>query len=378
MKQLRQLGRYPLLVLATLFLLGTFVWDMTAPHREYSELENRYLRQRPAFSLTSLFENAYTLKYEEFVNDQFVARDGWITLKSLAESALGKIENNGIAYGKKGYLFEKANALDESRLQKNIGYLQAFTEKTAGTPVTVAIAPNAHEVLGDLVPAGLGNLPQAAYIRQVYEQTAGAAHLDLQAALTAHSSEYIFYRTDHHWTTLGAYYAYADYARSKGLEPVDIARLAPLRHRTEGFYGTHYSKAKLFGAKADSLDYYDIPITSVTIDGKEKPGLYDLEKLPLRDKYAAFIWGNNGVTVIKSQNNAAPGQKPSRVLLVKDSYGNSFAPFLTYNYDEVWVLDLRFVQSIGDLMTQNSFDDILVLYNFASFVQDTNLSKLRY
>ena len=84
--------------------------------------------------------------------------------------------------------------------------------------------------------------------------------------------------------------------------------------------------------------------------------------------------------MIKSDNNLRKEEgKTSRILLIKDSYGNSFAPFLTYQYDEVYVVDLRSIPvKMSEFLAENEFDDVLILYNFMNFSSDTNLAKLRY
>lgn len=153
--------------------------------------------------------------------------------------------------------------------------------------------------------------------------------MDFTDALSRHSDEYIYYRTDHHWTTLGAYYAYAEYVRSLGMESAELSQLEG--QEVSGFYGTYFSKAKKFNAIPDTITYYPIPDAGVTVDGEEKDGFYDLEKFQVRDKYAAFLWGNNGYTVLKSGvRTPAEGESPSRILVIKDSYANSFVPFLLY------------------------------------------------
>lgn len=103
--------------------------------------------------------------------------------------------------------------------------------------------------------------------------------------------------------------------------------------------------------------------------------MYDMEKWDQHNKYDAFLWSNNDLTIIRSQNNLNHEEgKTTRILLIKDSYGNSFAPFLTYSYDEVWVVDPRFLMTpMSELMTQNTFDDVLILYNFKSFAEDSNI-----
>ena len=124
------------------------------------------------------------------------------------------------------------------------------------------------------------------------------------------------------------------------------------------------------------IEWFDPAVEQVTIDGEEVNGLHDLQKFEERDKYGAFLRGNNGLTVIKS--SAGPGDG-SRILVIKDSYGNSFVPYLLYNYDEVQVVDLRAMAGkMSDLLAENDYDDILLLYSFMNFASDQNIPKLRY
>ena len=122
MKKWKELAGKPVIWLFALFILGFTGWDLLTPDREMSEMENRVLQQKPSLTLSTLFakgDKAYSQRYEKYINDQFALRDQWITLKSRAESVLAKIENNGIAYGKDGYLFEKVVSVDEENLADN-------------------------------------------------------------------------------------------------------------------------------------------------------------------------------------------------------------------------------------------------------------------
>ncbi len=376
---IKNIIKYPLLLLFFLFMAGMFIADMITPPTASSEMENRPLKQRPDFSLEELWANEYTLEYEEFVNDQFVGRDGWITTKSIAESALQKIENNGIAYGSDGYMFEKYVNLDSEQLSKNIGYVGEFLELHPELNVTLGIIPNSYEVLTEKTPTAFVNLPQAPLIDEIYSgvKAENLQTIDILSTLVPHAGEYIYYRTDHHWTTDGAYYTYAAFCDAVGKSAVDKEVLTPLMTEEQDFYGTYYSKAKLYNAVPDTITWYDIPTTSVEIVGIEDAQLYDMDKFDTRDKYGAFLYGNNGLTVIKSATNQTEGDG-SKILLIKDSYGNSFAPYLCYNYDEVWVVDLRHVLEIASILEQNEFEDVLIMYNYMNFVEDTNLAKLRY
>ncbi|MBR5559178.1 MAG: hypothetical protein IKU72_02910 [Oscillospiraceae bacterium] len=377
---LKKVVRYPLLCLFVVFLVFVFCMDMTSTNRKFSEMENRVLNQRPKLTVEKLVANEYTMEYEEYVNDQFIWRDRWITMKSISESVLQKIENNGVSFGKEGYLFEKYTSLNRQQLEKNLNFVNEYLEKYPDQHVTLAVIPNSYEVLSDKIPSAFPNVAQKPLIDEMYSRIDGEnlSKLELLKPLQEHSGEYIYYRTDHHWTTLGAYYAYAEYVQSQGMTPVDLSQFKAYAKEQPDFYGTYHSKAKLYNAQPDVITWYDLPVADVNIDGKEYDGMYDLSKLDIRDKYASFLWGNHGLTKIVVNEGV---ENPKRVMLIKDSYGNSLAPFLTANYDEVWVVDLRHVFSLSAVLQQageEPFDDVLLMYNYMNFVQDTNLAKLRY
>lgn len=380
------LKQYPLLILFAVFLLVVGVVDMIVSNRTFSEMENRYLAKRPPLTFTSLVskqeDRKFSNLYEKYINDQFVGRDTWINLKSVSESALGKIENNGIVYGKNNQLFTKRMTVDNWRFEKNTGFLTEFLTMYAGkSPITIGIIPNSDGVYGDLMPVGYHPVDQKVYIEKLYGSLPEtAAKLNLLPALASDKQSYIYYRTDHHWTTRGAFDAYRALADSKGLKAATFESLESLARDVSDYYGSYYNKCKLLSAKPDTITWYEIPFTSITIDGEEKPTLNNNEKWAAHDKHAAFLWDNNGMTVIKSENNLnRVPDKTSRVLLIKDSFGNCFAPFLTYSYDEVYVADLRHLkEKMSELMNRMEFDDILVLYSFENFSSDTNLANLTY
>lgn len=376
---MKNIRKYPLVFIFFLFLLGYMVFDISCSSKAVSELENRELAQRPKFTLSSFYQNKFSPKYEDYINDQFVLRDQWISLKSRLEKMLGKIENNGIMYGEDGFMFQHYPAADLERIETNTRFINEFVEKYPDLSVTMAIIPNAYTIYPEKVPQGAGQVDQAKATEEILRQLSDSIRtLDMFSPLAENKGEYLFYRTDHHWTTLGAYYGYSKFCEEKGWKPVSLDAIA--KTEINDFYGTYFSKSKLYNAVADTITYYDIPIERITIDDKEVSGLYDLEKFQERDKYAAFLWGNHGVTVIQSKNNLQKEKgKTSKILIIKDSYGNCFSPFLTYQYDEVYIVDLRAMpMKMSEFLEENEFDDALILYNFMNFATDTNLAKLRY
>lgn len=369
---MKKLAPHILTVLFAACIWGFFVADLLLPDRAFSDLENRPLAQSPAISARSLISNTYTLKYEEYVNDQFVGRDRWITVKSLGESALGKLSNNGVVYGGEGQLFEEAIALDDAQLTRNMGFIRDFARRYEGSPIILTVVPNSYAVLEDRLPAGFPAIDQQGIIETWYRELSAEPLevCDVLPALRAGAGDYIYYRTDHHWTTLGAELACRELADHLGRERMELAALEA--HEVPQFYGTYYSKAKNWNALPDVITWYDVPVRSVTIDGAAADGLYDHEMWDQRDKYAAFLRGNNGLTVIESDTPGARG----RILIFKDSYGNCLAPLLTRSFSEIHVVDLRYYNDVASLMGENQYDAIWVLYNFSTLTTDQNLFKL--
>ena len=377
---MKKLFKHPLLVLFAVFIVGFTVLDCVTPTRTHSEFESN-LSQMPKFTLKTLLNGKFTADYESYVNDQFLLRDEWITLKSYIETVFGKVENNGVIYGKDGYLFEKLTSYDEARLKLNIEAVQKFCEKYPELSVKFALIPNSYEVLSDKLPISSPVLDQQELINNIYSQVSSSENIDIMSSLKAHNSDYIYYKTDHHWTTLGAYYAYEKLCDTLGINKVEINRLT--ENTVEDFYGTYFSKAKSFTIKPDIIKYYDVnasmAIMSVDPSGKFVPEtsfgtLYDEGKFHTRDKYSAFIYSNNGLSVITNNGE----YEKERLLVIKDSYSNSLIPFLSTDYKEIVVVDLRYIFNISMVIEQYDFDDVLIMYNVSTFTGDVDIAKLKY
>ena len=371
----KSLKPYPVVLLFFVFLFGFMVLDMLWPKREKSELENRPLQQVPAFSWRALFNNEWTADYGDYVKDQFAFRDAWIDLKARSEYFLGKTENGDVIFAPDEdgtMMFTKFYSLgnNESSYLANAQAVASFAQRHEGK-VTFLLAPSASVIYKDKLPAGVPLADEESYLDNIFEVTAPyARNLDLRQLFREHADEYIYYRTDHHWTTQGAYLAYEEFCRQLGLTPFDTA--AHTAVEVEEFYGTSYSKSRLWNAVPDTLTYYPLDnAMTVEVAGETKgetEGMYNLSALDTRDKYSAFLWGNNGYSVIE-------GDGEGSVLVVKDSYGNCFTPFLTANYAQIGVVDLRYWPGNIEQLAEE-YDQILILYNFQSFYKDVGIRKL--
>ena len=371
--------QYPVLLAFGLFFLGLFVLDLVTPDRAYSELENTTLTQRPKLTAVSVDGlNNYFTNYTKYVKDQVFGRDQWISLQSLAETTLfQKTQSGGILLGREHRMFARRYRVlptEERVWNKNLAAVQSLGERYPGK-VSFMLVPSASVLYPEDLPLAAPQMDEEGRIDEAQAALPAVQFLRVTDALRAHKDEYLYYRTDHHWTTLGAYYAYEQFCEAQGLTPFD--RSAHPVETAENFYGTHYSKARTWNAEPDTITWYDLQnrltIWNVTAPGQPtegtQTGLYDTGKLDVYDKYAMFLHGNNGLSRVE-------GDGTGKILVIKDSYANSFVPYLTANYAAIDVVDFRnYNYGLDQLIADNDYDAILVLYSYSSFTSDPYLYR---
>lgn len=354
-------------------IVSLSIVSLISNDKEFSELENRKLKTSVAFSIKNFLDGSFQKEYEKYINDQFPLRDKWISLKSMNEYVLGKIENNGIIYGSNGELFEKFDSLNEERLKNNVEVINNFAEKYYDK-VSLMIIPNSYEIYKESLPMGSPIIRQEEIIDKIYDFSSFTNNVDVMKELLDNKNSYIYYKTDHHWTTYGAYLAYCNFIDSINENRVDLENFQKVE--LPNFYGSYYSKAKPFNIKPDIMTYYDFDNSTMEIVGdKIYDSIYDYSKETLRDKYSLFLYGNNPLTIIKNNNI----KNNKKILVIKDSFGNSLVPFLTQNYEEIHIIDLRhFGNRLSNYLEENDFDNILIIYNFINLATDNNILRLKY
>jgi len=365
-----------LLVLVFGFTAITFV----SPERTFSDNENRVLATMPEFSWKALFSGEFMADYETYITDQFFMRDDWIRLKTIAEIVLNKQDINGVYISKDGYLIERHenSKVDFEMLEKSKDRLVQFVEKHVGRlgadHIKVMLVPTASEILTDKLPPFATGFDQNGMLDEIYSRLPEGTALDVREALKAHADEYIFYKTDHHWTTLGAFYAYQEFCKAMGFEVPELSEVQQTVV-SEDFLGTVHSKLNLNISK-DTMSVFTLPNTptkfSVTVDLTGKfDTLYVDKYLSMKDKYSYYLDGNHGLTEIMS-NSEGKGT----LLIIKDSYSHCFAPMTVGNYEKVYMVDFRyFNMPISQFMMQYRVTDVLVLYNAVTFATDVNSGK---
>jgi hypothetical protein len=360
-----------LIFLAVFSLLPAF-W----PDRAFSEAENRMLQQKPPLTWDNLISGKFSLAAEKYLDDQFVFRDLWVSVKSAAELVLQKKDNNGVYFGKDGYLLQKPAVLKEEMLAENIACVNRFAESIPAR-VYFLPAPSSVQILHDRLPRFAEPRQKLEQLYLIREQLASNIHfIDTTAALDAHKEEYIYYKTDHHWTSRGAYYAYREAGRVMGFAPLDLNDFL-IEQACDDFYGTLYAKSGHRFVQPDAIELFKskkkFSCRVEYVQEKRTAGsFYATEHLQKKDKYAVFLDGNHPLIRIKAQNDT--GRK---LLVVKDSYANTLVPFLANHYEEIHMIDLRHYNApLAPYIEQYGLSEILFLYNSLSFGEDPSLRKL--
>lgn len=366
-------GSGAVLALFSAFVLGFSLYNVVAPKRTTSELENRRLAQMPTFCWSALLDGSWFGDFATYLQDQVAFRDGWINLESAVDNILfAKVEENDILLGKDGWMFTKlfATGGDYAQLQTNTAAVAEFAARHPGQ-VTFLLAPSASVIYPEMLPVGAPMLDENALLDEVFAEVSPFAQVvDLRETFRADKGEYLYFKTDHHWTPLGAYRAYEQFCALQGLTPFDRASHEAVT--VPNFLGTHYLSTRRWNVQPDEITYYplDNPMTIYEITGEAQftplrtESLINTDKFATYDKYAAFLDGNNGYSVIE-------GNGVGSILVVKDSYANSFVPYLTANYAKIGVIDLRsFAYGLDSTIELESYDQVLILYNFQTFQSD--------
>lgn len=357
------------------FLAVLFFANAVTPDKTFSQLENRNLAQSPEASWDTIGSGEFMSDYETYVTDQFVGRDGWIAAKAWAERLVGKQENNSVYFCDNSTLITRYDAPDETLVADNVNYVNKFAEK-AGVPVYFGLIPGTATVWADRLPEGAPNYDQKAVIDMAYA-SAAVNTIDLYTPLMEHKGEDIFYRTDHHWTSLGAYYGYTAVISALGQGAIPLTDYVKTTV-SEDFYGTVFSSSGVRWVEPDVMDTYvpedGITVTSHTYNTSGQPveeprELYVESYLEVKDKYSMYLGGQQSLGVVTTPNTDKP-----KLLIIRDSYSDSLVPFLTPHFSEIHLIDPRYYkQSPAQYIEQHGIDAAMVLYSVPNFTSDKNL-----
>ena len=358
-----------------IFILAVLIINFIVPDKGFSQKENRVLASRPAISVSQLTSGKFADGYETYVNDQFFLRDWWITLRAASQRILGNTKENGVFLGKNGYLMEDFTAPSQERLNRTVNAMADFAARHSELPQYALIAPNAVNILSDKLPALAAATDQNPSLDATASalEKAGVTFVDVRDTLSQHKEDNIYYHTDHHWTTQGAYFAYLQLAKVLGINSSSISYdKLPV---SKSFQGTLSAKSGFRASKKEEMDVFlprdEVPSSVVNYvdEQKKTASFYDTSQLETRDKYAMFFGGNHSKVVITT-----PTEENRTLLIIKDSYANSLVPFLAPFYRKIVLVDPRyFYDDLEELIQVEEIQEVLYLYNANTFYADTSL-----
>ena len=355
-------------------VLSLSVYLLASPKKEFSENENRYLAKFPSFSARTLLSGEYTESLGDWLADHFPQRDFFVGLKSGVEIASGRKEINHVYVAQDDYLIE--SYAEPQNTERITDTLVSFYDKidTRKVDVDLMLVPTAVTIYNDKLPAHAPLSDQTTTASAIYD-ACGIPAVDCTDRLFEGTARgQLYYRTDHHWTTLGAYCGYLAYCDAKKMTPVSLESLTA-QTVTDTFAGTLYSKVNDYSHPKDTITIYTNPADDLTVTyvdtGEVTDSLYNLDYAAEKDKYSLFL--NNIHPLVVIENSTAASQ--DALMLIKDSYANSMVPFLAHHYKKIYVLDTRYYRDgpSSFLAEHGDITDVLLLYNMNTLDGDTGI-----
>ena len=358
-------------------IIVNFIW----PKQTFSQEENRMLATIPRFSFESFVNGDYLNGVNDYINDHFAFRNIYLKLNSWWEvSVMGKKENNGVYIGKDGYLFEKFKYGEEEKekVKNNVSAISNFAEtmQEINIPTYFVLVPNSIYINSDKLPKNVEVPDQEEIINTVNSNVKNTKNINVTSALKEENKiKPLYFKTDHHMNSDGAYVVYREFCNTANVQPVQIKDFNKITV-TNDFLGTFDSKAQLINQTPDEIFVYENEINTnikeAIYDKETTKSIFNDEFLTGKDKYSYFLNGNNSKAIIKTKvdNN-------KKLLVIKDSYAHIMSQFLCENYSEVHFLDPRYTNfDYKEYVQENGITDVLFLYNVSNFATDTNLKLL--
>ena len=386
-------------IIFILAVLGLAVYHVVTPDLSYSAEEKRALEQMPDLSLQSVTSGSFMERAEDYLQDQFPLRAQAMTLKTGTQLLLGKRESQGVYYSEDDRLMERFDGMDAENYAETVAALRDFAERNPGPEYYFLMVPNAVWRYPGLLPKGAETEDQSAFIDAFYAEISDVmTTVDVRQEFRAYKpSEDLYYRTDHHWTTDGAYLAAKKvFAEIKARDTVVpekgsawnyklplLGEMPEFRKKVvkNDFAGSLIAESGFPLRTADWIAVYlpeekDGEKILYTVDYGQGEGksasCYDASKLDTDNAYEIFFGGNH--PLIEIETSLASTRS---ILIVKDSYANAFIPFLIPEYRHLTIVDPRYYyDNIDFLMTSGGYQEVLFLYNVNTFSKDTALKTV--
>ena len=358
------------------FLATALVLFLVLPRQDFSEKEKRYLAEAPKLTWQELASGAFGEEVETYLADHVPGRDFFVGLSAYYDLLSNRQVTKEVYRAEGGRLVEPPIRWNPAAVQTNMDAINRFAE-AAGRPVDLMLVPSAGFCLEDTIEGLADPYTDSQMIRDIYAMAGEKVDtVDLIAAFTeVQDPEALFYRTDHHWTSLGAYAAYQTYMEL--LDRDYLTRDAFTVESFDGFYGSTYSRSGLWLTKGESVELWNAGGSFRVTNGESETVSNDLfyrQRLEELDKYTVYLDGNH--SLVRIENTEAQGK--GKLLVIRDSYANCLGTFLAHSYESVVLVDLRYYKNpVSELLAAEEFTDVLICYSLGNFMTDTNMIFLR-
>ena len=355
-----------IVVMLALFLL--------LPKKEYSSSEKRYLQQAPAFSFKSLMSGEFGDSFEKYLSDQTAGRNFWVGLASYYNLAIGNNGSNGVYNSSDAYLVNDPEKM--TGLMRNVGFIDEFAQNN-NVKTTVLVAPSTGYICSDILPWNHMNYHDDEMFAKIKDALPSADFVDVRDTFKDEyaAGNQIYYKTDHHWTSYGAYTAYRELGAALGYTPHEKVDYEVTAY--PGFYGTTYSSSGFWLTPSEDIEVWDNKQNNVKVtitDGDktvEQDDMFFYSHLDEDDKYPVYLDGNHPYTMIK--NPSADSDK--KLMVIKDSFAHSLVPFLADHYSEIVMIDLRYyTDPVSEIIKSEHIDEVLVIYSIDNLATDTGIA----
>lgn len=366
--------------LIAVILFCAFIFSMALAYlliekQSFSQREKRYLQEPPALNVQSLLSGSFSQQAESYMADHIPLRDFFVGLNSAFELVSLRQQDGDVLLISGGRLVEAPTVWNESQAERNMSAINALSQST-DVPTRLLLIPSAGWAAGE---KPLFTLSSAPYMdREIIGNIFAMAADEIECMDLCHVFEgkkELYYRTDHHWTSEGAYLACREYMELTG-------RSFPAREefRVEtaaGFHGANYSRAALWTIASEELELWHGPseLSVECSDGEGvHQGLFYYDRLMETDKYTVYLDGNHPLVRIDDPAMAGEG----RLLVIRDSYSNVLGGFLAESFESVLLVDPRYYKNpISELLAEYECTELLICYSLSNFMTDPNLVWIR-
>ena len=371
-------SKYIISVIFVAFISIFAVLFWVLPKSDFSPKEKRYLQGFPEISVQSLTDGTFETDFENYINDHMVLRDVFMGVNSYSNIAVLNNGSDGVYKCSDGYLINEPAT--DSRLDLNLSVTADFKDKT-GIDTTVMIVPSTGYIMDDKLPLVHKNYNDDRYYNRIesFCQKNGLGFVDLRDTFNSHKNgTQLYYKTDHHWTTVGAYLAYQSLCEKWGIEVKETNGY--IVEKTPDFYGTTYNTSGFWLNESDTIEVWknrdNHSTCEITANGKTTAykSMFFPKQLEGADKYTVFLNGNNPVTTVKNPDNKGK----EKLLVIKDSFSHCLAPFLSEKFSQITLVDMRYYKkSVSEeIVKKDKFDKVLICMSMDNFLEDKDFAFL--